>query len=104
MDYHLTEVPSTLGRVSDVNDRFDNTASVTFTWQATRHLLVQPYYRFQYAYYQHNTLDTSDRNDYLQSVGVALPIISTRAPQRCGSTTTTTGSSRATPTRHPIWK
>ncbi len=72
VDYHLTEVPSTLGRVSDVNDRFDNTASVTFTWQATRHLLVQPYYRFQYAYYQHNTLDTSDRNDYLQSVGVAL--------------------------------
>jgi hypothetical protein len=70
VDYHLTEVPSTLGRVSDINDRFDNTASVTFTWQLTRHMLLQPYYRFQYTYYQHNSLDTGDRNDYMQSFGL----------------------------------
>ena len=70
VDYHLTQVPGTLGRVSDVNNRFDNVASLTFTWQPTRHFLVQPYYRFQYSYYLHNTLDNSDRNDYLQSFGL----------------------------------
>jgi hypothetical protein len=72
VDYHLTEVPSVLGSRTDLNDRFDNIASLTFTWQATRHLLVQPYYRFQYSYYQHDTLATSDRDDYLQSVGLTV--------------------------------
>jgi hypothetical protein len=70
VDYHVTHVPSTLGRVTDINDRFDEIPSITFTWQATKHLLVQPYYRFQYSYYEHNTADTSDRNDYLQSFGL----------------------------------
>jgi len=70
VDYHLTRVPSVLGSRTDLNDRFDNIASVTFTWQATRHLLFQPYYRFQYSYYQHNALATSDRNDFLESVGL----------------------------------
>jgi predicted porin len=69
VDYHLTEVPSVLGSRTDINDRFDNIASLTFTWQLTSHLIVQPYYRFQYSYYQHNTLATSDRNDCLQSFG-----------------------------------
>lgn len=70
VDYHLTEVPSVLGSRTDINDRFDNIASLTFTWQATRHLIFQPYYRFQYSYYQHDTLALSDRNDYLQSFGL----------------------------------
>jgi hypothetical protein len=70
VDYHLTEVPSVAGSRTDINDRFDNIASVTFTWQATRHFIVQPYYRFQYSYYQHNALATSDRNDYLQGLGL----------------------------------
>lgn len=70
VDYHLTEVPSVLGSRTDINDRFDNIASVTFTWQATRHFVVQPFYRFQYSYYQHDALATSDRNDYLQSFGI----------------------------------
>jgi hypothetical protein len=70
LDYHLTEVPSVAGSPADINDRFDNIASLTFTWQATPHLLVQPYYRFQYSYYQHNALATSDRNDYIQSFGL----------------------------------
>jgi hypothetical protein len=69
VDYHVTEVPSTLGRLDNINNRFDDIASVTFTWQATKHLALQPYYRFQYSYYEHNTADTSDRNDYLQSFG-----------------------------------
>lgn len=67
VDYHLTEVP---GPHRDANDRLDDIASITFTWQATHHLLIQPYYRFQYTYYQHNTADTTDRSDCLQSFGV----------------------------------
>jgi predicted porin len=71
VDYHLTQVPSVLGSRTDINDRFDNIASVTLTWQATSRLILQPYYRFQYSYYQHNAIATSDRNDYLQGVGFA---------------------------------
>lgn len=72
VDYHLTEVPSVFGSHTDINDRLDDIASVTFTWQPTRHLLIQPYYRFQYSYYQHDTLDISDRSDCLQSFGVTV--------------------------------
>lgn len=70
VDYHFTEVPSVLGSRSDINDRFDNIVNVSFAWQPTGHWLIQPYYRFQYSYYQHDTLGTSDRNDYLQSFGL----------------------------------
>jgi len=70
VDFHWTEVPSTLGSRSDINDRFDDIASVTFTWQPIRRLLLQPYYRFQYSYYEHNAIATTERNDYLQSVGI----------------------------------
>lgn len=70
VDYHLTRVPSEFGTRSDINDRFDNIASVTFTVQPTHHLLIQPYYRFQYSYYQHNAIATSSRDDYLQSFGI----------------------------------
>jgi predicted porin len=78
VDFHLTEVPSVLGSRSDINDRFDNIASLAFTWQATRHLLVQPYYRFQYSNYQHDTPGTFGRNDYLQSVGLSAAYYFTR--------------------------
>jgi hypothetical protein len=70
VDYHLTEVPSVLGSRTDINDRFDNIASLSFTWQATHHLIFQPFYRFQYSYYQHDAIATSDRNDYLQGFGL----------------------------------
>ena len=70
VDFHLTEVPSALGSRTDINDRFDNTASLGFVWQPTSHLLIQPYYRFQYSNYQHDNPGTSGRNDELQSVGV----------------------------------
>jgi len=70
VDYHLTEVPTVLDSRSDINDRFDDIASLTFTWQPTRHLLIQPYYRFQYSNYEHDVAGTSGRDDYLQSVGI----------------------------------
>jgi hypothetical protein len=79
VQYHFTDVPITAGEIlgrSNINNRFDNIASLTFTWQPTRRFVIQPYYRFQYSYYSHDTLytsvqsDTSDRNDYIQSFGL----------------------------------
>jgi hypothetical protein len=72
IDYHFTQVPSFFGSRTDVNDRFDDAITFTFSWQMTRHLVLQPYYRFQYSNYQENTLLTSDRNDYLHTVGITL--------------------------------
>lgn len=70
VDYHLTRVPGVLGSRTDINDRFDNIAGIAFTWQPTRRLLVQPYYRFQYSNYTHDNPGLPGRNDYLQSVGL----------------------------------
>ena len=50
----------------------DDIVSATFSWQMTRHFIVQPYYRFQFSNYRHNTLQTSDRNDYLNTIGIIL--------------------------------
>jgi hypothetical protein len=72
IDYHFTQVPSLFGSRSDINDRFDEAVTVTFSWQMTRHLILQPYYRFQYSNYQENTSLTSNRNDYLHTVGITL--------------------------------
>jgi hypothetical protein len=77
VDFHLTEVPkalvTTVPKIEtrpDLNNRLDNIASLTFTWQPTRHLLIQPYYRFQYSYYEYDSVGNRSRNDYLQSFGV----------------------------------
>lgn len=77
IDYHLTQVPTVVIPAvppvrsrPDINNRLDDIASVTFTWQPTRHLLIQPYYRFQYSYYEYDSLGNYSRNDYLQSFGV----------------------------------
>ena len=72
VDYHFTRVPFVPGSRRDINDHLDDTVFLSLNWQATRHLVVQPFYRFQYSYYPHNTLVTSDRNDWLNSVGVTL--------------------------------
>jgi hypothetical protein len=72
VDYHFSDVPTTFGSRSDINDRFDDIASVTFSWQITPRFIFQPYYRFQYSHYEYDTIGTSDRNDYLQTVGVVL--------------------------------
>ena len=73
IDYHFTAVPTMDGLVrGDINDRFDDTVSLTFSWELTRHLILQPFYRFQFSNYKNNTLQTSDRNDYLHTFGVTL--------------------------------
>jgi hypothetical protein len=53
-------------------DRADGLFTLSFAWQMTRHLVAQPYYRFQYTYYQFNTLRTSYRDDYLNSLGLSM--------------------------------
>ena len=69
VDYHFTEVPSLGGSPADINDRFDNTASLTLNWQITQRLLLQPFYRFQSTHYRHDTLASGERNDSLQGAG-----------------------------------
>jgi hypothetical protein len=70
--YHFTDVPALPGSRTDINDRFDDTVSLTFSWQLAKHLILQPYYHFQYSSYHYDTLATSDRNDCLHTFGVAL--------------------------------
>jgi hypothetical protein len=57
---------------TEINNRLDNIINLTFTWQLTEHLVLQPAYRFVYSNYRYNTAQNSDRNDYLNSAGVSL--------------------------------
>ena len=75
VDYHATWVPTftntnVTNQRSDLNDHFDNIVFLTFNWQMTEHFAVQPFYRFQYSYYPRNAENTSDRNDYLNALGI----------------------------------
>ncbi len=72
IDYHFTTEPAPPGTYTEINNRFDESVSLTLTWQITRQLSLQPYYRFQFSNYRYNTLQNSDRNDYLNSYGVTL--------------------------------
>ncbi len=72
IDYHFTDVPSTPGTSTQINNRFDDIVNLGLNWQLTRQLSLQPYGRFQYSLYRHNTLQTSARTDYLYSTGVTL--------------------------------
>jgi hypothetical protein len=76
-DYHVSSVPSIPGSPDNVNDRLDNTLSMTLTWQVTGNLIFQPYYRFEVTRYPRTSFDT-DRDDYLQTVGSALSYYFTR--------------------------
>ncbi len=72
VDYHFSSEPSSFGTYTEINNRLDNIISLTFTWQITPKLVFQPAYRFMFTNYRYNTLQNSDRNDYLNSVGVSL--------------------------------
>ncbi len=72
LEYHFTKVPSEFESRPDINDRLDDTLYLTFSWQITHGLILQPYYRFQYSHYQRNTLLDGDRNDFLHTFGVTL--------------------------------
>lgn len=72
IDYHFTTVPAVPGTSTEINNRFDEAVTLTVSWLITRQLSLQPYYRFQFSNYRYNTLQTSDRNDYLNSFGLTL--------------------------------
>lgn len=71
VSYHFTKITPYAYR-PDVNDHFDNTAYLTFNWQASSHLVVQPFYRFQYSDYQFDTTATTTRTDFLSAMGMSL--------------------------------
>lgn len=85
IDYHFTDesmpywddpnTPSTdlvQTTKTEINNRFDDIISLTFTWQATQKLIIQPAYRFMYSNYRYNTAGTSDRNDNLNYAGLSV--------------------------------
>jgi hypothetical protein len=72
VDYHFSDEPAMAGTYTEINNRLDNIVSVTFTWQITPKLVFQPGYRFVFTNYRYNTLQNSDRNDYLNYAGVSL--------------------------------
>ncbi len=72
VDYHFSDEPPSPGTPTDINNRFDDIVNVGFSWQMTRHLILQPYGRFQYSNYRYNTFQTSGRTDYLYSTGITL--------------------------------
>jgi hypothetical protein len=72
VDYHFTDEPATFATYTEINNRLDNILSLTFTWQMARNLYLQPAYRFVFTNYRYNTLQDSDRNDYLNSLGLSL--------------------------------
>lgn len=102
-DYHLTEVPSVLGSRTDINDRFDNIASLAFTWQPTRHLLIQPFYRFQYSNYQHDTR-ALPVGTIISKVWVYRRRIISTAKSVCALFTITTAGNPAIHSRPPTSK
>ncbi len=89
VSYHFSSVPTYVAPgitsgPSEINNRLDDAVSLTLSWQVVRQLTLQPYYRFQYSNYRYNTLQNSDRNDYLNSFGITLtyyvtPVVSLRA-------------------------
>lgn len=68
--YHFTTVPPVPGNRRDINDHLDDTLYLTVNWQATRKLVIQPFYHLQYAYYPNDTLMLGSRTDWLNSVGI----------------------------------
>jgi hypothetical protein len=61
--------PQFLPVASDYNNRVDQDLLLTYTQQLCQHALLQPYYCFQYT---HFIAGGADRDDYLNTAGVAL--------------------------------
>ena len=70
--YHFTGVPNGTAVRNDINDHLDNTLYATFNWQVTGKLVVQPFYRFQFSSYEHDTIGGARRNDYLNAAGFTV--------------------------------
>jgi hypothetical protein len=68
-EYHVTDVDAVVPLLTTSrNDRFDQILLVSYTHMFNPHLVVQPFYRFQYSAY---TSSGANRNDYLNSIGAS---------------------------------
>jgi len=65
-DYHSSW---TINPPNNSQDRADGIFSVSFAYQITPKIVVQPYYRFQYTYYHRS--DPVHNNNYLNSFGIS---------------------------------
>jgi hypothetical protein len=72
VDYHFTDEPAPPGIYHSINNRMDNIAGLSLNWQIVPNLYLQPNYRFVFTNYRYNTLQNSDRTDYLNAVGTTL--------------------------------
>lgn len=72
VDYHFTDDPATFATYTEINNRLDNILGLSFTWQIVPNLYLQPAYRFVFTNYRYETYGNSDRNDYLNSLGLSL--------------------------------
>jgi len=67
---------------NDAEDRWENTAALSLSYQLTPKLVFQSYYRLEYTYYEWNSLTvghTPGRNDLLNSVGMSASYYFTSA-------------------------
>jgi len=67
-DYHFGWVNNP---PSDSQDRWDGILSLAYSWQPLPKVLLQPYYRLTYTYYDFNTAHNSGRNDVLNTFGMS---------------------------------
>jgi len=71
-DYHFSDTKTVFAPTpTSINDRWENTLSLSLSYQVMPKLVVQPYYRFMYSYYPTRNSLGSGRNDYLNSVGLS---------------------------------
>jgi hypothetical protein len=56
---------------TDGQDRWDDILSLAYSWQPAPKVVVQPYYRLTYTYYQFDTAHNTGRNDVLNSFGLS---------------------------------
>jgi hypothetical protein len=73
-DYHFGWAPgfTPSGQpITDGQDRWDDTLSIAYSWQPLPKVVIQPYYRLTYTYYQFDTAHNLGRNDVLNSAGLS---------------------------------
>jgi hypothetical protein len=69
---------------NDSQDRWENTLGLSLSYQVTPKIVLQPYYRLEYSYYEWSSSHTPGRNDLLNSFGLSAgyyftPALSLRA-------------------------
>ncbi len=72
-DYRFTDSDRPpRGEQSDLNDRTDHSLVINYSLALCPEAIVQPYYRFQYTHFTGGQPNESQRDDYLNTIGIAL--------------------------------